>query len=578
MIGHQMQPKGPALAEALRSCRAAFGGVGFVSLVINALMLTGPLFMLQIYDRVLTSRSVPTLLALAGIVLGLYAFFGVLEALRTRILGRIGAGLDTRLSGVTFERSVALPLLGGRRAERLEPMRDLDTVRQFLSGSGPSAFFDMPWMPLYLGLVFLFHPLLGFIATGGALVMCVLIGLNEVLSRKPMAEAAAQSLRRNALVEGARANAEAASAMGMVAGLRARWLAENEAFLALQGKAADRTAVLGSMIKTFRFVLQSAILGFGAYLAIGDAITPGIMIATSIITSRAVAPIEQAVGQWRGFLGARQALARLKQVLGSARQAEPEVELPLPTQNVEVAGAFVTAPGMTAPIVQNVNFQLKAGEALGIIGSSGSGKSSLGRALVGVWPLAKGIVRLDGSDLYHWEPERLGRSIGYLPQDVQLFAGTVAENIARFQPDWKTEDVIKAATLANAHDLISRLPEGYDTQVGEDGAVLSGGQRQRIALARALYGDPFLVVLDEPNSNLDAEGEAALTDALRRMRKAGCAVVVIAHRPSAIAAVDSLMCLADGQVGAYGPKDEVLKTVLARNVREGVGLKVVNEG
>lgn len=572
-----MKAKKPVLADALQSCRAAFTGVGLVSLVINALMLTGPLFMLQIYDRVLTSRSLPTLVALSGIVLGLYAFFGLLEGLRTRILIRIGAGLDTKLSGVTFEKSVTLPLLGGRRAERLEPMRDLDAVRQFLSGPGPSALFDMPWMPVYLAVIFLFHPVLGFVALGGALVMCVLIGLNELLARKPMAEASAQSMKRNALVEGARANAEAAAAMGMVTGLRARWLAENELFLTLQGKAADRAAVLGAIIKTFRFVLQSAILGIGAYLAMKDAITPGVMIAASIITSRAVAPVEQAVGQWRGFVGARQALKRLRQVLGGLDKAAPELELPLPTRSIDVVGASVTAPGLTAPIVQNVSFQLKAGEALGIIGSSGSGKSTLGRALVGVWPAARGIVRLDGSDLNHWDAERLGKSIGYLPQDVQLFAGTIAENIARFQPEWSTADVMKAADLANAHELIARMPEGYDTQVGEGGAILSGGQRQRIALARALYGDPFLVVLDEPNSNLDAEGEAALTDALRTLRSNGCAVIVIAHRPSAIAAVDTLLFLADGQVGAYGPRDEVLAKVLSRNARQGAGLRLVNE-
>lgn len=574
----QTNLKVSVLTDALKSCRRAFWGVGFISLVINSLMLTGPLFMLQIYDRVLTSRSVPTLVALAGIVLGLYIFFGILETLRTRILGRVGIELDARLSGATFESSVALPLLGGRRADRLEPTRDLDMIRQFLSGSGPSALFDMPWMPLYLGLIFLFHPVLGLVATGGALVMCLLIGLNEILSRKPMAEAAAQSLKKNAIVEDARTNAEAATAMGMVAGLRTRWIMENDAFLSLQGEAADRTAVLGSIIKTFRFVLQSAILGIGAYLAIGGAISPGIMIAASIITSRAVAPVEQAVGQWRGFIGARQALKRLKQILSGARNSVPETVLPLPTESLEVDGAFVTAPGLNSPIVQNVSFELKAGEALGIIGPSGSGKSTLGRALVGVWPLTRGKIRLDGSDLYHWEPERLGQSIGYLPQDVQLFAGSVAENIARFQIDWSTDDVINAANLANADGLIASLPDGYDTQVGEGGAILSGGQRQRIALARALYGNPFLIVLDEPNSNLDAEGEAALTNALHSMRAIGCAVIVIAHRPSAIAAVDTLLFLSEGQMGAYGLRDEVLQKVLSTNVREGVGFKVVKEG
>lgn len=566
-----------AVPEALRSCRAAFLGVGVVSLVINVLMLTSPMFMLQVYDRVLASRSVPTLVALFGIVLGLYAFFGLLEALRSRILIRLGAWLDARLSAVTFESAVALPLRLGRRAAQQEPNRDLDQLRHFLSGPGPSAFFDMPWMPVYLGVVFLFHPLLGFLATGGALLLCLLIALNELLVGKPLLEAAKQAAARNALAQGARSNAEAVTAMGMVTGLRARWLTENALFLALQGKASDLAALFGSLIKTFRFALQSAILGAGAYLAIGEAITPGIMIAASIITSRAVAPIEQAVSHWRGFVAARQGLKRLREVLGGFSATLPEVELPLPRKSLAVEGVFVAAPGGTSAIVQNVGFSLAAGDGLGIIGPSGSGKSTLGRALVGVWPAARGVVRLDGSDLSQWAPERLGQAIGYMPQDVQLFSGSVAENIARFRPGWTSDEVIKAARLAKAHDLIARLPEGYETQLGEGGAVISGGQRQRIALARALYGAPFLVVLDEPNSNLDVEGEAALTEALKSLRARGCIVVVIAHRPSAIAAVDTLLFMTEGQMGAYGPRDKVLNQVVSRSKREGAGLKVVQD-
>jgi PrtD family type I secretion system ABC transporter len=325
-------------------------------------------------------------------------------------------------------------------------------------------------------------------------------------------------------------------------------------------------------------VLQSAILGVGAYLAIAGEITPGIMIAASIITSRAVAPIEQAVTQWRGFVAARQGLGRLKRVLEGLPERAPETVLRLPSQSLEVDGVAVTAPGCSTAIVQNVAFSLKAGDALGIIGPSSAGKSTLARALVGVWPTARGVIRLDGADLDQWEAERLGTAIGYLPQDVQLFSGTVAENVARFAPDWRSEDVIKAAHLANAHDLVTRLPKGYDTQVGEGGAILSGGKRQRIALARALYGNPFLVVLDEPNSNLDAEGEAALTLALRAMRAQGAIIIVIAHRPSAIAAVDTLLFLNEGRIGALGPKDEVLKKMLSRQLRDGAGLKLVNEG
>jgi PrtD family type I secretion system ABC transporter len=573
-----LEPRRRVVVDALKSCRAAFVGVGLVSLVINVLMLTGPIFMLQVYDRVLTSRSVPTLVALAGIALGLYAFFGILEALRSRILHRVGARLDARLSQVTFESVVVLPILVGPRAERLEPMRDLDLVRQFLSGPGPSAFFDMPWMPVYLAVVFMFHPVLGVIALAGALLMSGLIGLNEILVRKPLREASAQSLKRAELVEGARTNAEAAAAMGMMAGLRAQWVRENGRFLALQGRASDRSAVLGALIKTARFVLQSAILGVGAYLAIRGAITPGIMIAASIITSRAVAPIEQVVAHWRGFVAARQGLGRLKQILERLPERAPETTLQLPSKSFEIDGVAVAAPGCRTAIVQGVSFRLNAGDALGIIGPSGAGKSTLARALVGVWPAARGVIRLDGADFDQWDAERLGQAIGYLPQDVQLFSGTVAENIARFSADWRSRDVIKAAHLANAHELITRLPQGYDMQVSEAGAILSGGSRQRIALARALYSDPFLVVLDEPNSNLDAEGEAALTLALRVMRAQGAIVIVIAHRPSAIAAVDTLLFLKEGRIGALGPKDEVLKKILSKQPRDSAGLKLVNEG
>ena len=565
------------LPKAFQACRQAFLGVGIVSCIINLLMLTGPLFMLQVYDRVLTSRSVPTLVALAAITASLYAFYGLLEGTRSRVLSRIGGRLDARLSETTFEHAVTLPLRGGRRAERLEPTRDLDQLRQFLSGPGPSALFDIPWMPIYLAVVFLFHPILGFVALGGVLVMCLLIGLNELMTRKPTGEAAALAAKRHAIVQGARTNAEAAVAMGMLAGLKAHWMKENELFHLHQGKASDRAAVFGAITKTSRFVLQSALLGVGAYLAIGEAITPGIMIAASIITSRAVAPVEQAVGQWRSFVSARQGLGRLRRVLGGTVDREVETSLPLPSRNLTVEGAFVTAPGCTSPIVSNISFSLKAGDALGVIGPSGSGKSTVGRALVGTWASTKGNIRLDGSEITHWNPDQLGMALGYLPQDVQLFAGTVAQNIARFQPNWESDDVIRAAQFARAHDVIARLPDGYDTQIGDAGAILSGGQRQRIALARALYGDPFLVVLDEPNSNLDADGEAGLTDAIKAARERGCIVVVIAHRPSAIAAVDTLLYMQEGQLSAFGPRDDVLGQVLSTRAREGAGLKIVNE-
>ncbi|WP_425404064.1 type I secretion system permease/ATPase [Hwanghaeella sp.] len=566
------------VVEAVRACRSVFLGVGLLSMVINLLMLTGPIFMLQIYDRVLTSRSIPTLVALAGIAAGLYAFFGLLETIRSRILTRVGARLDDQLSGVTFKSAVTLPLIGGRQADRIEPVRDLETTRQFLAGPGPSAIFDMPWLPLYIAIVFLFHPVLGLIAAGGACIIALLIGLNEALVRRPLGDASGQAAKRTSLVEGARANAESVAAMGMMDGLLARWTHETAAFLSLQGKAADRAAIFSSLIKTFRFLLQSAILGGGAYLAIHEAITPGVMIASSIVTARAVAPIEQAVGQWRAFVGARQAFRRLEDVLGKVSSPAPATQLPLPTKSLTVEGLTVVPPGGNKPIVKSIDLALENGQIMGLIGPSSSGKSTLGKALVGVWPASRGVVRFDGFDLNHWDASRLGNAIGYLPQDIQLLAGSVAENIARFRPEATSQEVMDAAQAAGAHEIIARLPDGYDTQVGDGGAVLSGGQRQRIALARALFGDPFIVVLDEPNSNLDAEGEAALTQALQGIRKRKGIAIVIAHRPSAITAVDTLMVLRDGEVNAFGPKDEVLKganAVASGDV--GGGLKVVGD-
>lgn len=564
------------VAMALQSCRSALIGVGLVSLIINVLMLTGPMFMLQVYDRVLTSRSVPTLMALAGIVLVLYAFFGLLDGLRSKILNRIAQRLDRRLSGPAFDRSVFLARMSGRKTPPLDPVRDLDQVRQFLSGPGPSALYDMPWMPIYLGVVFLFHPVLGVLATAGALTMCVLIGLNEVLAQKPIAAASAQTLRRAALVEGARANADAIRAMGMTAGLRRLWARGNEQNLTLQGSVADQSAIFAALIKTSRFVLQSVILGAGAYLAIGEAITPGILIAAAIITARAVAPIELAVSQWRNFVVARQGLRRLRRVF-DLPETTPQTELPLPSRTLQVDGLSVTAPGGKSPLVQSIGFPLKAGDGLGIVGPSGSGKSTLGRALVGVWPAIRGSVRLDGAEIDQWDPERLGQAIGYLPQDVQLFPGSVAHNIARLDPEAPSKAIIAAAQMAGAHQMIASLPNGYDTEIGEGGRALSGGQKQRVALARALYGNPFLLVLDEPNSDLDAEGEAALTRALQGMRDRGSIVVVIAHRPSAIQVVDKLLFMTDGQMRAYGPRDEVLRKVLAASAR-GTGLKVIAGG
>ncbi|MBG6209928.1 ATP-binding cassette subfamily C protein [Labrenzia sp. EL_126] len=561
------------VSVAFRPIRSAFWGVAVVSFVINILMLTGPVFMLQVYDRVLASGSVPTLVVIGALAIVLYIFYGILEGVRGRILSRLGQRVDARLSGIVYKVSNSLPVRLGRQAARLRPVQDLDTIRQFLSGPGPAAIFDIPWLPLYLGIVFLFHPLLGLVGLAGAVIISVLIGLNEFMSRRPTEEAAGHAGRRSAAVESGQRNSEVVAAMGMQNTLTAKWDAQNSEYLATQRRAADTTGIFGTTIKTIRFILQSAILAVGAWLAIQQEITPGVMIAASIMTSRALAPIEQAVAQWRGFVASRQALRRLREILQVSETEETKMDLPQPEKGITVEQVYCGPFGETMPYVQNVTLDLQAGDGLGVIGPSGSGKSTFARALVGVTLPLKGVIRFDGAELAQWDNEKRGEFIGYLPQDLQLFDGTVAENIARFREDAEPEKIIEAAKLADVHKMIVALPEGYNTMIGRSGRSLSAGQRQRLALARALYNNPFLVVLDEPNSNLDAIGESALTNAIKAMREKGSIVVVIAHRPSAIATVDKILCLKDGKMAGFGPKEEVLRQVVqpVQPVRQGVG-------
>jgi ATP-binding cassette subfamily C protein len=558
----QSSRKNDPLVLAFRSIRPTFWAIGAVSLVINILMLTGPLFMLQVYDRVLASGSVPTLVVIGSLAITLYAFYGLLEGVRGRILARVGQRVDAKLSDAVYEISNLLPVRLGARSAKLRPVQDLDTVRQFLSGPGPAAIFDIPWLPLYLGIVFLFHPLLGLVALGGAVVICAMIGLNEAMSRGPAQEAAGQTGRRTSAIEDGQRNSEVLTAMGMQEALSLKWNAQNGDYLATQRKAADRSGFFGTAIKTIRFILQSAILGVGAWLAIRQEISPGVMIASSIMTSRALSPIEQAVGQWRGFVACRQALSRLKRVLHLVDDKKDIMDLPVPEREIRIEQVFCGPVGETLPYVQNVSLTLEAGEGLGIIGRSGAGKSTLARALVGVVPPLKGVIRYDGAELGQWPSPKRGEFIGYMPQDLQLFDGTIGGNIARFRDGASSKDVIEAAMIADVHDLIVGLPEGYNTVIGRGGRELSAGQRQRIALARAVFGNPFLIVLDEPNSNLDSQGEDALSNAIQTMKERGSIVVVIAHRPSAIASVDKILFLNDGKMAGFGPKEEVLKQVV----------------
>lgn len=550
------------LDAAVSSLRLSLWGVGGISLVVNLLMLTGPIFMLQVYDRVLVSGSVPTLVVIGALAFAIYCFYGVLEGLRGRILFRIGQQVDSKLSANAFALSATIPNRLGAKGRTLRPVQDLDTVSQFLLGHGPAAIFDIPWLPFYLGFVFLFHSLLGFVALGGAVAICILILINEAYCRRPSAWASHFRGRRGSFVEESRRNAEAVEAMGMTCALSDLWNQENAAFHDSQRTAADRAMFFGSTIKTIRFALQSAILGVGAWLAIEQEISPGVMIACSIMTARALAPVEQAVAHWRGFVAARQSYRRLRDMLSIPVEPTLAVSLPLPANRVTIDQLYCGPAGIRQPLVQGVTLEMAAGDGLGIIGPSGSGKSTLVRALIGVASILKGDVRFDGAEIGQWTAAERSRFIGYLPQDLQLFDGTIAQNIARFDPHAPSDSVIDAATSADIHDMIVGLPNGYNTVVGSEGMTLSGGQRQRIGLARALYGKPFLLVLDEPNANLDTEGETALAKAIVEMRRRGSIVVLVAHRPRVIGAVDKVLCLDQGRVVASGPRERILRKTL----------------
>jgi ATP-binding cassette subfamily C protein len=561
------------LRRAVGACKGTFLGIGMFSVLINILMLTGSLFMLEVYDRVLPSRSVPTLVGLAILTGVLFVFQALLEVTRGRLLVRVGTQIDGRLSARVYDALVRLRTKPG--VDGQQPVRDLDTVRSFLSGAGPTALFDVPWTPFYLAICFAFHIWIGVTALCGALVLVGVTVLADRLSRGPVKAATAHAGARNRFAESSRRNADVITAMGMSDRLVARWLAFGGDYLAEQKRANDVSGGLGAVARALRIALQSAVLAVGAYLVIGQEATAGIMIASSILAGRALAPIDLAIAHWKGFISARQSWRRLDETFAALPPMTDRLELPDPTQVLSVESLSVAPAGSQNLVVRNVGFNLRAGNAVGIVGPSGSGKSSLVRAMVGVWPSSRGCVRLDGAALNQWTPTALGRHVGYLPQDVELFEGTVAENIARFETDAPAEAIIAAAKAAGVHDLIVGLPAGYETPLGERGMALSAGQQQRVALARALYGEPFLVVLDEPNSNLDAEGEEALTQAILGVRARGGIVVIVAHRPSALAAVDHVLVMVKGERQAFGPKDDILTPSSRREPAAPVPLKIV---
>jgi len=549
--------------RARRRARWAVAATALFSVAVNLLMLTGPVFMLLVYDRVLTSRSVPTLVVLVALVAALFAFLALFDFVRRQVMSRLGTWLEDALAGAAFAAWIGA---GDRAVASPRPLEDLASVRLFLGSGGPLSLFDLPWTPIFLMVVFLLHPLLGLVALVGAVVLVALALGARAFTRGQLARSAAGSAAANEFALDAQRGAEALRALGMVGPVLAHWRAGHDAAVAEGTAAADRISALAAFTRGLRMFLQSAILATGAWLVLMGEATAGTMVAASIIMGRALAPIDQTIGNWRQIVATRDAWRRLAALLDAP--APPRATaLPAPTGRLEVRGLVLAAPGGDRALLQGVSVALAPGDALGVIGPTGAGKSSLARALVGLWPPLRGEIRLDGASLDQYDPEILGRAVGYLPQEALLFTGTVRDNIARFDPDADDRAVVEAARRAHAHEMILKLPQGYKTRLGPGGAGLAGGQRQRVALARALYGDPALLVLDEPTANLDAEGEAALNKCVAELRERVRTVVLMTHRPGAIANVNLLLSLVGGRQVALGPRDEVLSKVLGRPAR-----------
>jgi ATP-binding cassette subfamily C exporter for protease/lipase len=551
-----MMPKNE-ITEALVKFKSVFYTIAIFTACINILMLVPSIYMLEVYDRVLVSRNETTLYVLSAMVLGLFALISVLEYIRSMVVIRIGAKMDTFLNNrvytAAFEQNLRSSGVNAGQA-----LNDLTTIRQFVTGNGMFAFFDAPWFPIYLLVIFVFNFWMGLFAFVSVVLLVGLAWLNEIVSRKPLAEANGTAIRSSNMATNNLRNAEVIEAMGMLPNMRKRWYGQHVKFLKLQAEASQKASRVSSITKFVRIAVQSLILGVGALLVIMGEVTSGMMIAGSILLGRALAPVEQIIGVWRQWSSVVSAYHRLQKLLGDNPPREAGMELPRPEGALSVEGVTAAPPMAAVAVLKSVSFQINPGDCLGVIGPSGSGKSTLARLLVGVWRAAVGKVRLDGADVFLWNKDELGPHMGYLPQDIELFAGTISENIARFG-EVDAEQVVAAAKLAGVHELILRLPEGYDTPIGDGGLGLSGGEKQRLGLARALYGEPSLIVLDEPNSNLDDIGEIALTQAIIRLRQMRKTVILISHRPSIIRETNKLLVLRDGMVSAFGPTDQVLK-------------------
>ncbi len=554
------------IIEALRVHRKAFVAVAAFSFVINFLYLTPSLYMLQVYDRVVTSRSELTLAFLSVIAVAMFVVMGGLEYARSQVLIRVGNAIDEVLSKRVFTATFENNLRAGQ-GNPAQALSDLNNVRQFVTGNGLFAFLDAPWIPIYLVVIFLLHPLLGWFAVGGTLVLVVLTFITEKVSKSPLEAANRHAIQASNFATSNLRNAEVIEAMGMLRPMITRWYVHQAKMLDQQTIASNRAATVSAVTKLVRLVIQSGALGLGALLVIQGQSTAGVMIAASILTGRALAPVELLIATWKGFASARSAYGRLAGLLEMLPPRMPGMRLPAPRGQLTMENVYATPPGGKVAVVKGVNLAFQPGDVIGIIGPSASGKSSLARLMVGIWQAQVGKVRLDNADVYLWNKDELGPQIGYMPQDVELFNGTVAENIARFGAI-DSEKVVEAAQMAGVHDMILHFPNGYDTPIGEGGSILSGGQRQRIGIARAIYGLPAFIVLDEPNSNLDDVGEAALVGTVQALKQAGRTVVVITHRMSVLQAVDKLLLMRDGMVQAFGERDAVLQALAqARNAQ-----------
>lgn len=545
------------VAQVLASFKQTFRNIGVFSAVINMLMLMPAIYMLQLYDSVLTSRNEMTLLMLTLIMLGAYIFMGALEYVRSFVLIRVGAQLDMKLNKRVYTAAFEQSLKQGD-GNAGQALKDLTNLRQFLTGNALFAFFDAPWFPIYLFVIFMFHPILGVFALCGTVILITLAYINEKISHKPLAEANSMAIASGNVASNNLRNAEVIEAMGMLPNIQSRWYKLHSRFLNLQAEASEKAGVVAALSKSFTVALQSLMLGLGALLVLDNSITPGMMIAGSILLGRAIAPVQLLISVWKQIGSTRSAYERLTQLLEQNPAREAGMALPKPKGTIAVENVTAVPPGGKVPVIKGLSFSLAAGEVLGIIGPSGSGKSTLARLLVGVWPAAAGKVRLDGADVYLWNKDELGPHIGYLPQDIELFAGTVSENIARFG-EINADKVILAAKRAGVHEMILNMPEGYDTPLGDGGAGLSGGQKQRLGLARTMYDDPSLIVLDEPNSNLDDVGEQALLAALVDLKKRGKTIILITHRTSIISVTTKLLLLQDGSAKLFGPTNQVIE-------------------